>query len=325
MVSIIIPVYNNGEFIDACLRSVLNQTYPYLEIIVIDDGSTDDSGRIIDERLKDIPGAKVIHQENLGCSDARNNGLKLAEGYFVSFLDGDDYIKETYIEKMVRKQAEKDSELVISGCILTDVNGKELRRLVPDRYVSGVYEEWAYRICSSWGRLYKRELWEKYDIRFESGARAEDVPPALFFNAVCRNIVVLPEAEYFYVQHEKSIMHQFRGLHNIRLPYASTRRVVSMLENREIPNSREFFELGIMRFLTQCVFDLGQGAEKSKMQELCSFTEEIMYEHFPHYWSNSKSSLRSGLHIPFINKAEVKIFMLLLRFHCLYPAARLFR
>lgn len=323
LVSIIIPVYNCEKYIEKCLESALGQTYKNVEIIVIDDGSTDQSLDIINCAVKGKPNVKIIHQENQGVSVARNRGLESAVGDYIAFLDGDDYLGAAYIENLINAAEQNNSDLVICGYQKVDSKGALLSKTVPGEYVLFEHEEWAYRITASCSRLYRKEMWDRYHISFESGVRGEDVPIAMFFNAVCRNIVTIPMAEYYYVQHSESVMHNFRGLPNLQLPYRSIEAMLDRTEQISGGNSREFLELGVMRFLTQCIFDLGRGASKEQLHELCDFTYKIMARYFPNYRKNKKSSIWSDLDIPFINKVEVKIFMLLLKLHLLYPAARI--
>lgn len=324
VVSVIIPVYNCERFIEKCLKSVLNQSYPNLEIIIVNDGSNDRSGMIIDDIMAAESHAKIIHQDNKGVSVARNIGLAYTTGKYIVFLDGDDYLGKEYIKQLVETAKKENSELVICGYQRVDEEGNVLDRIIPGTYSVNEHEEWACRISAICSRLYKKEAWDNYGIRFEQGVRGEDVPISLFFNAVCKNIKTVQEAEYYYVQHGDSATHNFRGLHNFKLPYRTVEYVLDRLSDIKETNSREFLELGFMRFFTQCVFDLGRGAGKEQLQELCRFVENTMREYFPGYWKNRKSALFSDLDIPFINKLQVKFFMLLLKIHLLYPVARIF-
>ena len=95
-VSIVVPIYNTEKYLKKCLDSIINQTYENLEIILVDDGSTDNSGKIIDDYAKKDSRIKAIHQKNAGQSTARNNGIKKATGKYISFIDGDDEIKPTF-------------------------------------------------------------------------------------------------------------------------------------------------------------------------------------------------------------------------------------
>lgn len=322
-VSIIIPVYNCEKYIKKCLESALEQSYANIEIIVIDDGSQDKSLDIINHIAQGKSNVKIIHQENQGLSAARNTGLENATGDYIAFLDGDDYLGELFIEGLISAAEINNSDLVICGYQKVDSDGQLLSKTVPEQYIPFEHEEWAYRIMTAWTRLYKKEIWSKYNISYEVGAHGEDFPISLFFNKVCQNIVTVPAAEYYYVQHSESITHNFRGLRNRRLPYHSIEQVLNLTEQLSGGNSREFLELGVMRFLTLCIFDLGRGASKEQLHQLCDFTHKIMAKYFPDYWKNKKASIWSNLDIPFINKVEVKVFMLLLKLHLLYPAARI--
>ena len=134
-VSVIIPVYNTEEYVKQCINSVLNQTYVPDEIILIDDGSTDNSSRICDEYGNKYSQIKVIHKENEGLGMARNTGLSVAECEYVMFLDSDDYINEDMVEKLYVASENNKIDLVKSGFIRTDLSGNpiEERRYHEDR------------------------------------------------------------------------------------------------------------------------------------------------------------------------------------------------
>lgn len=112
-VSVIIPVYNNERYIEECVRSVQNQTFADLEMIVINDGSTDGSGEILERILREDKRIRLFHQENKGAGAARNKGLDMAEGRYLIFVDGDDWIAPDYIEKLYTAAEERGSEMVI--------------------------------------------------------------------------------------------------------------------------------------------------------------------------------------------------------------------
>ena len=114
-VSVIIPVYNLENYLDACLASVERQTYPSFEALVVDDGSTDQSGRLCEEYAQRDKRIRVIHQANAGVSAARNAGIETAEGEFLLFTDSDDYVEADCLEKMSRFQQEAGADLVLCG------------------------------------------------------------------------------------------------------------------------------------------------------------------------------------------------------------------
>ena len=113
-ISIVIPIYNTAKYLPKCLDSILNQTYKNLEIILIDDGSTDNSGKIADDYAKKDPRIKVIHQKNAGQSTARNAGIKKATGEYISFIDADDEIRPDFIEKLLHAY-NKDTAITVCG------------------------------------------------------------------------------------------------------------------------------------------------------------------------------------------------------------------
>lgn len=115
LITIIIPIYNVEKYLRECIESVLNQTYKNLEIILIDDGSKDNSAKICDEYEEKEKRIKVIHKENGGVSSARNKGLEIATGDYITFIDGDDYIDKDYIEKLLKNLKEKNVECVLCG------------------------------------------------------------------------------------------------------------------------------------------------------------------------------------------------------------------
>ncbi|MDO4612097.1 MAG: glycosyltransferase family 2 protein [Candidatus Saccharibacteria bacterium] len=114
-VSVIVPIYNTAKYLPNCLDSILNQTYKNLEIILIDDGSTDNSKEITNNYAKKDDRIKVIHQKNSGQSAARNKGLKLATGDFISFVDSDDEIKPTFIEDLLAPFSKQNISLSVCG------------------------------------------------------------------------------------------------------------------------------------------------------------------------------------------------------------------
>lgn len=114
-ISIILPVYNVEKYLDKCLDSLVNQTYKKLEIILVDDGSPDNSGKICDEWAKKDKRIKVIHKENGGVSSARNKGLDIATGDYIGFVDPDDYVDLTMYEKLVAKAQEEDADITFCG------------------------------------------------------------------------------------------------------------------------------------------------------------------------------------------------------------------
>lgn len=320
-VSIIIPVFNNGKFIEKCIYSVTGQTFEDLEILVIDDGSTDGSGRILDRIAAEDRRIRLVHQENQGVAAARNRGLDMASGRYLTFVDGDDYIGPDYIERLYAYMTVHSLELLICGLVYVDEDGRELSRVVPGVYRRFEREEWAFRISAVCSHFYLRELWERHGMRFCPGERGEDMPISMFFAAVCDKIGTIPTASYYYVQHSDSAVHNFRGLGNFSLPYRALEENIKKVRQAGLANSAEFHELFVMRILATCFFELAPGASREKMRELCDYIVRILNTWFPRYAKNKMARLTAPVEIPFSQKAAVKLLGFLVKTRLIYPAS----
>ncbi|MDO4628487.1 MAG: glycosyltransferase [Planctomycetia bacterium] len=203
-VSVIIPVYNAQDYLRECLDSVVNQTVRDMEIICVNDGSTDGSGTILEEYATRDSRFIVVSQENAGLSATRNRGLELARGEFVSFLDSDDFFERDMLEKTLWILENPEIDVVL---FFFQKFGKDYRtpkkKCLP--CVKPIYEEmWEkLNVIASmfgvvWNQVYRREFLEKYQIRFLEGCLYEDT----HFSAKCayysRKLAVLPEVLCHY-------------------------------------------------------------------------------------------------------------------------------
>lgn len=321
-VSVIVPVYNNEKYIAKCIRSLLDQTYREIEVIAVDDGSCDDSGIVLNQVAQEDARLVVVHQENKGVSNARNHGLGLATGDYVTFVDGDDYVGASYIERLVECALQNHAEMVVSGLTFVDEDGNVSKEIIPGQYIRGEHEEWLFRISAVACHLYERRLWEEYQVRFFEGERGEDMPISLFFASVCKNIVTLQEKEYYYVQHGQSAMHNFRGLKNMRLPYQALEETIRKIMDIGICNDQEFHELFVYRILSTCI-SLARGASKQEIDKLSDYIVRITKDYYPDIYHNSKIGVFSDLDIPLFQKASVRLLVLMLRMGCLRSFLRI--
>lgn len=319
LVSVIIPVYNCEKYLDICLSSVMAQTYKKLEVIVVNDGSIDDSLKIIQKYASDYANIMLINQKNFGVSAARNKGIEKASGEYLLFLDGDDYIRESYIKNLVAAAQNNASDLVICGYTMVNPEGKVIQEIIPGIYKKGEQEEWAYRLFSVCSHLYKRQIWVNSGIKFAEGARGEDIPVGLYFNYVCNNIVVIPEGGYYYVQHRDSAMGAARGLHNFPLPLEAIRAILDRMRDVKESNSHEFLEYGVLKAFAMFLFDLGRGAHWKLVRKLCRETEDMVRRYFPSYRQNAMFRWNSRINMPFAVKSAVWLLVKLLNLHMLYP------
>lgn len=208
MISIIIPVYNVELYLDKCLQSVVNQTYRNIEIILIDDGASDNSGIICDRWQKKDSRIKVIHKTNGGLSSARNVGIEQANGEYLMFIDSDDIVSEELCRVLIEMMKNNDADISICNAkhIFDDnVSFKSTGKLHFYDCNEAICELWYQKsfLPSAWGKLYKRELFK--NIRFTEGIIFEDIDimHELFYQ--CDKIIYGEMELYGYVHHENSI------------------------------------------------------------------------------------------------------------------------
>ena len=179
LISIIVPIFKVEKYLRECLNSIINQTYKNLEIILIDDGSPDNSGKICDEYAKKDKRIKVIHKENEGVSIARNIGIKSANGDYVTFIDSDDYVANNYIEILYKYFKEFNADLSICGVI--DVkNGEKIReskefyKIADGRETLKELLDEKYFSCVIWAKMFKANIIKNYEFNPETKI-AEDL------------------------------------------------------------------------------------------------------------------------------------------------------
>nr|MCR4851288.1 glycosyltransferase [Lachnospiraceae bacterium] len=183
-ISVIVPAYNIENYISKCLDSILAQTYRDLEIITVDDGSSDRTGQILDEYAKKDDRIKVIHQKNKGLSGARNSALKVATGDYIGYVDGDDHIEPGMYETMLNACLQYDAQIAVTAYREVDETGSPVSdrefsgRIIPlsktealDVYISD-NREYSIKNCV-WSKLFKKEIVK--DLIFPEGHNSEDI------------------------------------------------------------------------------------------------------------------------------------------------------
>lgn len=203
LISIIIPVYNTEDYLDKCLSSIINQTYKNIEIIIIDDGSTDNSKKIIKQYMNKDCRISYYYQNNSGVAIARNSGIDKAQGDYIAFIDSDDYIDLTFIEKMYA--AIKDDD-VFSICGTIDVleNNDKIYNKINKNLVE------TFRGIARYRRLINKKILSNSKIKFSNLKVSEDLEfysKLLIYNNMKYSIV--NECLYYYVQRPNSLIHTY--------------------------------------------------------------------------------------------------------------------
>lgn len=208
-ISVVVPIYNVEQYLDQCVKSIVNQSYTNLEIILVDDGSQDrcsdicDKWEIKDERIR------VIHKINGGLSDARNCGMEIATGDYFSFIDSDDFVDTSMYSKLLNGIQKYNADIAVCGRYMYRDGKCKKRHSVNDIKVfnedEGIGEllRGVYIDESACGKLYKRELWE--GIHFPYGEINEDIITIPHVFEKSKRIVHVSEPLYYYRYNPKSI------------------------------------------------------------------------------------------------------------------------
>lgn len=236
-ISVIIPIYNVEQFLKQCLDSIINQTYQNLEIILVNDGSTDSSAQICDNYAMKDERIKVIHKENGGLSDARNAGLRKATGDFISFVDSDDLIALDFYHTVVQIAIDNDADIVECGFIKFEVEEEfENSTITPEMSIEVFETEFALELLIKdylqpmvWNKLYRKKV--LIDLEFPVGKIHEDVfwTYQVFGNA--EKIIKTQEKLYFYRQQGNSISGRKYSLRRLDAVQALEERISYMKEN----------------------------------------------------------------------------------------------
>lgn len=327
MISVIVPIYNVEEYLPTCIESILNQTYKDLEILLIDDGATDNSGKICDEYAKRDNRCIVIHQQNKGLSGARNTGLNHATGEYISFIDGDDYIHPQMLEilyealqkgdydfsmitfKQVEQYKQEDSIVNINNNFIVNCLSL-MRRLYNINDPVLKWSEFNFQVV--WNKLYKRDLIN--NLRFKQTA-SEDIE---FNNNVylkTKSAILVNAPLYYWVQRPSSITHQPVNENFINRVYSY------LVCLNEIPKEDKLYRAFCLQKLYKTIINVRYRSKKTKWnnyatRQTLAFKQETIKEFIQnkHISLSKKIGLLLFLYIPityncfmFVNELMYKL------------------
>jgi len=287
-ISVIVPVYNVENYLEKCLNSLVNQTLEEIEILVINDGSTDDSQKIIDEFQKKFPQKiKAFSKENGGLSDARNFGIERASGNFLAFVDSDDYISENMLQEMYDLAIKNEAELVICNLQKVDEHGNVTQKLTQIPNFSekidleknfSVFSDISYFACN---KIFKRELFAGK--KFQKGMHFEDIELIPKILLQCKTLAKTDAFHYQYLERSNSISksHTERGLDILK----AVKNVEIAFENSEYSHKKtelKNFQIleGVYTFLAYLAFVKEDEVYQKMSSELKKFIKERKISNF---------------------------------------------
>lgn len=264
LISIIVPVYNTEKYLDKCIESIVNQTHKNLEIILVDDGSTDNSGKILDEWAKKDNRIKIIHKENGGVSSARNLALDNATGEYITFVDSDDGLKENALEILCAEIKSEDFDFV--QCAFTVISEDEEKFEEKEDKCIEKKEQILENFFSSkiagvcWGTIFNKRIMQNLRFRTDM-CRQEDT--VFVFNCCCNasKVKLLNQPLYLYYQRQESVMHE---LFNEKY-FDAFKTIDEMYEKIEIKNQK--YRYIVRREIDVSLFLIKQVRKHKKFQE----------------------------------------------------------
>lgn len=307
-VSIIVPIYNVEEYLEKCINSILKQTYKNIEVLLVDDCATDNSGKIAKEFEKIDERCKYIKREkNGGLSAARNTGISNATGEYLAFIDSDDWVSEYFIEHMLSIAQKNNCEIVVCDYIMvTDGKEKVANSLYPLNSNSTMQQKVAYIRNHACTKLFKRDFWMKQHLLFpENIKRGEDMAITIPLLTQANNIGILNEPLYYYMQRTGSLSNS--KIQKIDLKFY-TDTFELMLKNKNDKYNLEIEYHGVLEMVygkTMLMVKHGYSSSEIK-QHLMDFNKK-----FPNWRKNPYIKNMVPLKRLFVNIASLKLILLL--------------
>ena len=305
LISIIVPVYNVEKYLRKCIESIINQTYENLEIILIDDGSTDESGEICDEVKNKDKRIIVIHKKNGGLSDARNVGIDNANGKYITFIDSDDYVEKNYIELLYNTISQYDADMsIVSHRVIYEKNNIDkstgkvfcatkqeiLKMLLYDNGID----------TSAWGKLYKETLFK--DVKFPVGRLFEDSATIYKLIDKSEKIAVCSKPVYNYIIRNNSISNEKFSEKKLDL-ILSTEEMTNYIKNK-YPELEKACDRRLMYAYLSTLTQLAKSKVKNKKMQ-----RKLM-----EYISKNRKEVLKDKNIP--QRDRIGLLSTVLGFHC---------
>lgn len=308
-VSIIVPVYNVEQYIEKCLETLVNQTLQEIEIIIVNDGSTDGTKQKIEKFILAYPEKiKYLEKQNGGLSDARNYGIPSAQGKYIGFVDSDDYVELNMFEEMYKKAEEENSDMVECDFIWEYPNKQKIDT---GRMYQNKKEAFVYARVVAWNKLIKRETLEKADIKFPKGLRYEDTEFFYKLLPSLNKISFVKVPMVHYIQRSNSIANtQNERVKEIFEIWDNIFKFYK--ENNLFEEYKNEIEYTYTRFLLcSSLLRIVKVGDKNIRKELEQKTWDELNKNFPNWKKNPILQKEKGVknvYMKLVNKSNYKMF-----------------
>lgn len=306
--SLIVPVYKVEDYLPKCIESVLRQKYRDFELLLIDDGTPDNCGKICDDYAAKYPDRIIaVHQPNGGAGAARNHGIRLSKGEYLLFLDSDDYLSEDLLSDLAAVIEQTPVDLILYGARV-ERDGREVGQLhedVPAGQLLRVTDapRLFFGVMAPWNRAYKKTLFTQNDIDFATKVWYEDIRVVTKILAVSETALRLPGAYYHYLQREGSAMNNKNSGRNVEILYAYD-DILSWYKERGLLEShrQELTFQAVQHVLLAATVRV---LMIDKKHPLIDQFRSYMEAHFPDF--------RENPYLPLLDKNKRLIYKLLLK------------
>ena len=278
-VSVIIPAYNSEKYIGRCLDSILNQSFEDFEVLVINDGSKDRTGEIIQEYEKKDKRIRYFEQKNMGVAKTRDKAVKLAKGDCIAFIDNDDYVDRDYFKKILPLKKE---EIVISGYRRPDRDGKVKAEVkLEDEFWS------RFVIVAPWAKIYQKDFIVKNNLKFLDNNIGEDVYFNLIAMFLANKVRILDYVGYNWFYNNKSVSNtKQRKFEEIDVFKFLNSCYDELKKRKLIQNNYHTLELYFYRYIVWFLLFAMKGAKKEKINKVYDDLFCWLNERFPDYRKN---------------------------------------
>ena len=280
-ISVIIPVYNVEDYLKKCINSILAQNFEDYEILLIDDGSTDNSGEICDEYANKNQQIKVIHQKNKGLGGARNTGIKAATGKYLLFVDSDDFIKSDMLNILFKTAEDTNADVVLFGADFVDEQGKTLSVRMPlcnEKIITKQANQFLLYCKDTcvWDKLFRRSLFIENDIYFPERIWYEDLCATAKIALYAKKTVCVQRSFYSYLQRSGSIMHVKNTDRNIDMLTAVSEVLNFYRQRNRFQENRDALcFLAVMHIMVLCTLRVAsEDIRHPLLKKFYDFTEE---------------------------------------------------
>lgn len=298
-IDIIIPVYNVQHYLRQCVDSVLFQTYPKINVILVDDGSPDSCGLICDDYGEKFSNVKVLHKSNGGLSDARNKGLEIASSDYIMFLDSDDWIESTMVENMIDFIVSENLDFVACSSVL-EFDNKTVAPSVSTNLI--LNQEDATKMVlnrkmnvSAWGKIYKRKLFK--NTRYPYGCLHEDIPVIFEIISQSYRIGYIGTPYHHYRQQGGSISRSKYSKKNYDL-YRFVREAASIV--KKYPQLKKDYEGFYFFFIKSLLVLFADNDTKKRYRRDFWFYKTLLKRGAIKMLLNPTLSLKDKLSVPFL-------------------------